>query len=149
MLRIYRFAGGFFGLIAAWVAALRSDLQPQQHLAVLLVSSHCHGVLYWLKCDVRAASSMAGFRSPLANMSDVIAGPSATCCSVWSLFSDIPDLWCDHLSHCPGRGGGFVEGECAELLFVLKTCPEALTLTDNILQDIADARKDLQAHNIS
>ena len=40
MLRIHRVAGGFFGLLAVWLAALRSSVQPAQHLAILLVSHH-------------------------------------------------------------------------------------------------------------
>ena len=38
MLRIYRVCGGLLGVVAVWAAALRSNLQPSFHLAVLLVS---------------------------------------------------------------------------------------------------------------
>ena len=46
MLRIYRFAGGLFAVLAVWIAALRSDLQPSRHIAVLLVSSRFRGLPY-------------------------------------------------------------------------------------------------------
>ena len=39
MLRIYRVTAGLVVLIAIWAAALRSSLEPSQHLAVLLVSA--------------------------------------------------------------------------------------------------------------
>ena len=46
MLQIYRFAGGLFAVLAVWIAALRSDLQPSRHIAVLLVSSRFRGLPY-------------------------------------------------------------------------------------------------------
>ena len=62
MLRIYRFAGGLCGLLAVWVAALRSGLQPNQHIAVLLVSSRCRGVLCWLAHPIVCRPKRLAFR---------------------------------------------------------------------------------------
>ncbi|KAL3142467.1 Dolichol-phosphate mannosyltransferase subunit 3 [Trebouxia sp. C0009 RCD-2024] len=87
MLRIYRFAGGLLGLIAVWVAALRSDLQPDQYLAVLLAP------VFFL--------ALFG----LYSVTSLIYG-----------------------------------------VVTFRTVPEEATA---LRQDIADARKDLQAHNIS
>lgn len=36
MLRIHRVAGVLAGLLAFWIAAVRSNLEPAQHLVVLL-----------------------------------------------------------------------------------------------------------------
>ena len=128
MLRVYRFAGGLLGLIAVWIASLRSDLQPNQYLAVLLVSTHCHAVI----CCTAHHSSVCVRSAPLvpANVLDVIAGPSLSCCSVWALFSDFPNLWCNHLPHCSRRSDSFAAGmyrifwcteTCCDTLFFLQT----------------------------
>ena len=43
MLRIYRVIGGLLGLTAVWTAALRTSVQPAQHLALLLVGNFLCG----------------------------------------------------------------------------------------------------------
>ncbi|KAL3152360.1 hypothetical protein ABBQ32_001421 [Trebouxia sp. C0010 RCD-2024] len=87
MLRIYRFAGGLLGLIAVWIAALRSDLQPDQYLAVLLAPVFLLALF------------------GLYSVTSLVYG-----------------------------------------VITFRTVPEEATA---LRQDIADARKDLQAHNIS
>lgn len=113
MLRIYRFAGGLLGLFAVWVAALRSDLQPTQHKAVLLVSSRCHDLLC---CTPdRVPSWTACFPLSLL-ICFATAGPCFSCGFTWSVLRDFPDFWCDHLPYCSGRGNGFAAGRAHNLM---------------------------------
>ena len=81
------------------------------------------------------------------NSAAVTAGPCLSCGSIWSVFRDFPDFWRDQLPYCSGRGDSFAAGRAYSITLDPEFPP--LVLTDYLLQDIADARKDLQAHNIS